>query len=310
MRTRTSLPSPVVALTCVLLVSPPSAAAAAENRAAQALITHGIGLRREAKSAEALVAFQRAHALAPSPRTLGHMGLVEASLERWTDAETHLMASMASSDDIWVRKNRTFLDQALAVSQSHIGEISVSGQEGAAVTVAGRMVGTLPRIPNVRLGEGVWLVTATAPGWKQFVTTVTVEAGLEQRVSITLDPVEVKIDVPIIDEPVLSIQPADPRPPLSRNSRAGAALVAAGAGLLAWGVVWIAVDGDDRCSSGLQSGPSCGRVYDTATAGWFLTGVGVAAVAGGALVVYRSKATGSDVSLSLAPASLMVGGHF
>ena len=34
--------------------------------------------------------FQRAHALAPSPRTLGQMGLVEASLEHWLDAETHL----------------------------------------------------------------------------------------------------------------------------------------------------------------------------------------------------------------------------
>src|SRR6476646_1428225 len=104
-------------------------ARAAEPTAEQ-LIVRGLELRRAAKAGEALEMFQRAHALAPSPRTLGQMGLVETSLEHWLDAETHLTAALATPNETWARKNRGFLDQALKVCRRHIGELVVSGPVG------------------------------------------------------------------------------------------------------------------------------------------------------------------------------------
>ena len=79
--------------------------------------------------------FRRAHALAPSARTFGQMGLVETSLKRWVDAETHLAMSLSNPDDGWVDKNRTFLDEALAICRQHVGELVVSGPAGAEVFV-------------------------------------------------------------------------------------------------------------------------------------------------------------------------------
>ena len=70
--------------------------AQAAEPTADDLIVRGLELRRAAKPGEALELFQRAHALAPSPRTMGQIGLVEASLEHWLDAETHLTASLAT----------------------------------------------------------------------------------------------------------------------------------------------------------------------------------------------------------------------
>src|SRR4029079_8120449 len=96
----------VLSLTCL------AAVAHAEEPTADQLIARGLELRRDSKPEQALEMFQKAHALAPSPRTLGQMGLVEASREHWLDAEAHLIASLATPDDAWVRKNRAFLDQA------------------------------------------------------------------------------------------------------------------------------------------------------------------------------------------------------
>src|SRR5688572_26524065 len=108
-------------ITCVVLAVPPAVATAATTEAeADALIAKGLELRRQEKPTDALELFQRAHAIAPSPRTLGQMGLVEASLQRWADAEAHVASALAASSDPWVRKNRGFLTQALATAKGHV----------------------------------------------------------------------------------------------------------------------------------------------------------------------------------------------
>ena len=71
--------------------------------------------------------FQRAHAIAPSARTLGQMGLVEGTLEHWTDAEDHLTAALAAADDSWIRKNKANLQTALDSVKPHIGQLVFSG---------------------------------------------------------------------------------------------------------------------------------------------------------------------------------------
>src|SRR5450432_1593332 len=128
--------------------------AAAADPAADALIARGLELRRQGQSAEALEMFRRAHALEPTPRTLGQMGLVETSLQHWIDADTHLRGSLEAPNDPWVKKTRALLDKALEVAGLHVGDLAISGPAGANVFVGGGSVKTLPLPAPVRVGEG------------------------------------------------------------------------------------------------------------------------------------------------------------
>jgi hypothetical protein len=96
----------VVVVAITLGVIGAARAAVASDGAADALVARGLELRREGKAAEALELFERAYSLSPSPRTVGQMGLAEASLQRWLDAEKHLNTSLGVADDPWVRKTR------------------------------------------------------------------------------------------------------------------------------------------------------------------------------------------------------------
>jgi hypothetical protein len=302
-----------IALAAATLMTCTAGLAHAVEPNAEELIARGLELRRESKPEQALEMFQRAHALAPSPRTMGQIGLVEASLEHWLDAETHLTASLATPDDAWVRKNRAFLDQALGVSQGHIGELVITGPVGTAVAVDGKSVGTLPEVGALRHLEGNAAVTACGPGFKNFSKTVTVAAGAKVSLAIVLDPAEPRPAVALaapaplpVSQPSLAV---DQRHRPSWKTWTGTGLVAAGAGLLTWGIVWIAVDGNDRCSIG---GPSCTTVYDTKTPGWILAAGGAAAAAGGAVLLLTGRRGGDDPNVVLAatPTSLSLRGQF
>jgi len=307
----------VIVLAAVFVTARPGIAHATEPTADD-LIVRGLELRRAAKPSEALDMFQRAHALAPSTRTLGQMGLVEASLEQWLDAETHLMAALVRPNDAWVRKNRTFLDEAVKSSRGHIGELVVTGPSGTTVAVDGRRAGTLPAIAPVRLVEGRAVVRATSVGFKDFSKTVTITGGARSSLAIVLDPVGKRPAVAVAAPVPL---PADPAPAPSQAVAAldepsgrswktpvGVGLVAAGAGLVAWGITWIAVDQRDACPAG---GPTCNNVYDTKSAGWILTAAGAAAASAGAVLFYFGhRGDRSDVAIDVAPRFVSLRGRF
>jgi hypothetical protein len=243
------------------------------------------------------------------------MGLVETSLEQWLDAEAHLRASLATPDDAWVRKNRTFLDQALKVAQRHVGALVITGPAGTEIVVDGELAGTLPAIRVVRLAEGKAVVVANSAGFKQFSKTVTIAGGARVSLAIVLDPVEnrpaVALSAPVpaslAAAEALTLGSTDDQRPAWRTWT-GAGLVAAGAGLVAWGVVWIAVDGNDQCATG---GPSCTTVYDTKTPGWILVAGGAAAAAGGtAILLTGHRDDGLNVMFAVTPSSLLLRGQF
>jgi hypothetical protein len=291
---------------------------AADDPRADALIQQGLDLRREGKPAEALELFQRAHAIAPSPRTFGQLGLVETSLQHWADADLHLSMSLANPDDAWIRKNRAFLEQALATSKHHIGELVVDGPAGAEVFVGGKSVGTLPAVPTLHLVEGAVSISATAPGFKAFDQTVVIRPGARTPVAIALTPIPLQ---PVATTATASAAAAASPAPLVTaavsaepgtpgwHAWVGAPLASIGAGLLAWGIVWVAIDGKDDC--GVAGGSACGRAYNTKTWGWILAGVGAAAVATGGVIFFSGRGPAkSDVAVGLAPSSLLLQGRF
>lgn len=304
----------VIVLAVAFITARPGIAHAAEPTA-EDLIVRGLELRRAAKPSEALEMFRRAYALSPSARTLGQMGLVEASLEQWLDAETHVMAALAKPEDAWVRKNRTFLDEALQVSRGHIGELVVTGPSGTTVAVDGKRAGMLPAVAPVRLVEGRAVVRASSAGFKDFSKTVTITGGARSSLAIVLDPIDKRAAVAIAAPVPL---PAPVPPPAataldepgarSWEGPVGVGLVAAGAGLMAWGITWIAVDHRDSCPVG---GPGCDSVYDTKRAGWILTTGGAAAAGAGAVLFYLGhRDDRSNVALDVTPRFVSLRGRF
>jgi len=131
--------------------------------------------------------------------------------------------------------------------------------------------------------------------------------------AIVLDPAEQRASVAVA-APVPLPAPS-PAPVISAERRTrnwktptGAGLAAVGAGLIAWGAIWIAIDGNDRCD---VDGPACLTVYDTRTAGWILTAGGVAAAGAGAVFLYLgSRAGSSNVAIDITPTSLALHGRF
>lgn len=300
-----------------------SVGAMAAEPSADALIEQGLGLRRDGKPEQALELFRQAHALAPSPRTFGQMGLVETSLKRWVDGESHLSLSLANPDDRWVAKNRAFLDEALRSCRRHVGDLVVSGPAGAEVFVGGQSVGTLPAVPALRLAEGTVTVSASAPRSKPFEKAVTIRPGARSTLVVALDPIAATPVVPPAAAPLAAAVAPTPAPaplivkvppthdepgPSTWHTWAGVSLAVAGAAALGWGIYWIAIDNDptgQKDSAGQPIG------YATRAPGLIIAGAGAAAIVGGAIVYFTGRhPTDSTIAVRLTPGSVLLRGNF
>ena len=81
------------------LAGAPRAALAADESDAAALIERGLILRQAQRDAEALALFEKAQALAPSPRGQAQVALAQQALGRWVLAERNLRAALAVQGD-------------------------------------------------------------------------------------------------------------------------------------------------------------------------------------------------------------------
>jgi len=298
----------------IIFLSAAQAAHAGDDKAADAMITKGLELRRQGKGLDALEMFQKAHAIAPSPRSFGQLGLAESAVEHWSDAEEHLAAALASPQDPWVRKNHGALDQALTLVGTHIGQLALTGPAGAVVFISGKAAGPLPLVRPIRVNAGPSIVSATSPGYKAFEMSVPIEAGKETQLKLVLEPIVPP--APVAAAPLPSATPTSSAPgtdlhPHSARTWTGGTLVGVGGAAAIWGIVWIALDGHSAsgsCSAGAPSG--CSPVYNTKTTGIALTAAGVATAVVGGIVLYTARDRTGDVGVAIGPSSLVLGGRF
>lgn len=281
-----------IALLTLPTTAPPDRAQRHKPSEPEGLIARALELRRAGRPTDALELLREAHDQAPSPRTLGHMGLVETSLQMWSDADAHLTAALATPADGWVSRNREFLADAQARTQIHVGELAVTGPPGARVRVDGKERGRLPLRAPLRLAEGDVRVTATADGYKPFSVEVTIRGGTRAAVTVWLDPLHLEAAPPPAPPPLV---PDDARP-ADRRRWVGGALAAAGAGALLWGIVWLRADGGCEVADG--STGRCLSVYSTGTAGWMLTAGGASLLAAGGALLYAGLRSEGRVSVS------------
>ena len=270
-----------------------------------ALILRGLELRRTGHPTEALRLFRRAHDSAPSPRTLGQMGLVETSLKMWSDADAHLAAALATPGDRWVRQNRAFLAEAQARARGHVGDLVVTGAPGVRLSVAGKEIGQLPLRAPLRFAEGDLRLTAAGDGRKPVSIDVKIQGGMLNAVTVVLEPLDLDARPPPGLPPLSAVPDTHP---VDRRRWIGGALAAAGAGALIWGVLWMQLDGRASCFS-VTTRTAC-AAYDTRSAGVALTvGGGVLLLAGGALI-YMGLRSPAPVSVSATAHSLRLEAHF
>jgi hypothetical protein len=106
------------------------------------------------------------------------------------DADAHLTDALSQSEDPWVVKNRSIMEQALTVTRSHIGEIDIIGPPGTWVHVAGTegKWPTLPLEKPLRAPEGDARLFATAVDYRQLIQHVKVVGGARTKVTLALVP--------------------------------------------------------------------------------------------------------------------------
>jgi len=282
------------AILLAVVVSSP--ARAAEPETADQLVAKGVELRKKGDHAGALRDFQAAHAKEPSGRTLAQMGIAEATLHLWVDAENHLSQALESTMP-WVEKNRATLEQTLQTVRTHTTEISIYGTTGAVVTLEDKVVGRIP-LPSVpRVNEGSVTVKVESRGYKPFAQTLPAKGGSQLIVTATLEP--------LLPEPALVVPlvaaPGHGSGDVSSSARpwrrwTGIGLLTVGLVAATWGIVWIAVDGNGSWSDS-------NRVWDTRTPGWFILGGGIAASVGGGYLLYSSRH--GEVQVAASPSGLM-----
>jgi len=280
------------------------ALARGEDADPDVLIMRGLDLRRAGRSADALALFRRAYEAAPSPRTLGQMGLVESSLQLWADAEAHLVAALATPNDPWVHRNRQFLDRANDRTKEHLAELVITGPPGTKVSLDEKPIGSLPLAAPVRLVEGDITISATSDGYRPFSLDLSIKGGARTAVSIVLE----RIDLAARNPDARNLVSSAPTPK-RLGVWTGTTLAIAGAGALAWGIAWIVLDGQRDCGGRAPGG--CGTTYDTMTPGILLTvGGGALALAGGTLLYSALHSPTSNLTLGMTTHSLRFEARF
>jgi hypothetical protein len=201
----------VAAVTVAALVSP-----LAHADDVDALIKHGIELRKKGQDREALAEFQKALAIQSSPKVLAQVGLAEYALGLWVSAEEHLADALKQDADPWIKRNKSALTEATAGVAGHLSSVEVWGDPpGADVTVNGKLVGKLPSPPPARVVAGAVSLVVRAPGYEE--VTRTLQAGPGELVRENVQMVAIPAPVPRLtparepkNEPVVDRRPSEP----------------------------------------------------------------------------------------------------
>lgn len=309
-------------------------AATAED--ADSLVEQGIELREARRDEEALVKFQRAHALAPTPRTRAQIALAEQALGRWAAAEADLVAALGATSDPWILRQRAALEGALSTIRAHLGDLVLSGgAESAEVVVDGARLAVLPLAGPLRLEVGTHALEVTRPGFFPVSRPITIQADVPVRVALDMRPrlnamaegmpVGVSAGVPIAGR--VPVAPVRTAPSSLGFTVAGLGVGLAGLGLVGLGAAGLvaragqvsAYNDDASCPpiDAATKPAACQARVDSARTWEVVGAVGLAGgvvlvLAGTAVVLLGSLAGGGRTALlcSPSPAGVLCAGRF
>jgi hypothetical protein len=327
-------------VTALLAAETAGAQATTEEDHATQLIARGIELREQGNDAQALTDFEDAERIFPSARAQAQVALAEQALGRWIDAETGLVASLQSSADPWIAKNRAALEDALATVRHQLGWLAVSVAPAGTATpvsdgelwVDGKQAASLPLSDPLRVVAGVLVIEVRAPGWETAAKHVEVLPEEHHAESFALRPTNAARPAPTTASTFVPIVPpvTAEAPPAGSRTATWVSLAAGGA-FLAGGIVATVVqrdnaavyDDDGRCLAGGRArDANCGSYGSTARIATALAvvgyaGAGVAAALSAVFYVRSVRAArrgtrteGMDLRCALGPLGAACGGHF
>ena len=298
--------------------------ARADNPAASALIEQGLDLRQSQHDAEALLLFEKAQALSPSPRGQAQVALAQQALGRWRLAEQNLKAALAAKSDAWIESRRPILERAMGVIRENLGDVEIVGARAGSVYVDGVRVDDPGALTHLRLEVGRRALELRSPGFYPFSRVLDVRPGAAVRVEVEQHPLLADAQPPPGSTAI--VPGATPRPPSPEPAKGDAGktqrtigwIVLGGAAVfLATGAVGIieresdAVSYNNSCSKGTnesQNENECNDLYSKGNTAQTVgiigfVGAGVAGVVSATLLLTApsAKAKGTTVSLSCTP---------
>ncbi|HEX3694529.1 MAG TPA: PEGA domain-containing protein [Polyangia bacterium] len=157
---------------------------------ARTKLVEGSDLLKRGEYREALIRFQEAYALVPSPKILYNFGLAYMGLSRNADAidafEKFLNEAADAAPDLRANAERhrdTLLLQ--------IGSLIIDANtDGAEISVDGRSRGLTPGPGAIRLDPGPHQLVVEKPGMPPYTRKMTIEAGQKLIVEVRLSKVE------------------------------------------------------------------------------------------------------------------------
>ncbi len=224
---------PVVALLMLVLVLAPSISKADDEVSqSEVHIQRGVEFRRAGRNHEALLEFQEAYGLAPTPRSRAQIALALQALGAWLEAEAWLEAALQQSDDPWIARYRSVLLDARKTVRSHLATLSVNTHaEDAEVVVDG--AGHKGPFPvSIRVRAGFVDVVVKAPGALAARRSLVVAA--ESDAQVTFDLERSPLPAPAV------VASADVEGPMSKRAERPSALVG---GIALGGTVLLAAGG-------------------------------------------------------------------
>ncbi|HVT05824.1 MAG TPA: hypothetical protein VHO67_00120 [Polyangia bacterium] len=251
-----------LALGQALIASLLPAAARAVTPEAEALFRDGRRLMAEGKTAEACAAFAQSYAADPSSGTLLNLAFCHETQGRtataWSEyTETERLAEAQGRQDRAETAKRKIAELDAVLPRL---TVTVSRSvPGLTITTEGGVIATKDWGAPVSLDPGVHRVTASAPGYRSWVTTVEIKEA-DQR-TITVPPLDATAAVP----PNVSLLPSAglSRHPgaTPRTSRADLYLAAAGGLLAAAGAAFyvVAYDEFDSAKQACLKGVGCSQ---------------------------------------------------
>jgi len=290
----------------LVLAAPLRAYGQAED--ADALIKHGLLLRRQGKDTEALDEFRRAYAAKPSARGLAQIALAEQALGRWVVAEADLQKALGEREDAWIAANRAPLESGLGAIRGHLGWLEVNADVASAeLWVNDAQAGTLPLSHPIRVEAGSAVVEVRAAGYAPARRLAAIEPGGTARETVHLVPLAEPGSTPgegtsgstVLTEPTL---PARVIP--ARRAMRNAGLVVVGGAVLdlAAGVYFGVRTIDTKSQRDAECtlmGGACNRLgvhlddrarsYALASTAWFVAGAAATVTGVGLLWVSRSR---------------------
>lgn len=178
-------------LLAVISITSSRRAAAQQGACDDSEHARGLALRRAHRDEEARSLFQARWARTGEACAAARLGMAEADLSRWMDAEEHLSVALRARSDQWISAYRTRLQRALDDVRGHLCALQVETNASSGEVRVEARTFPLPLTEPIWVEPGRVSLVVRATGFRAGTQTVEVPAGrasLTVRVNVEPEP--------------------------------------------------------------------------------------------------------------------------